>query len=113
MDKYGVPGTEANAMILAVDEVCANLIIHAHDCNINDHIELRVTVTDGKEFTFDIIDNAKGFDISKYKEPTLNELIQAKKKGGVGLILVRKIMDSIKLLEENGLSVYRLHKSFS
>ena len=113
MEKYDVPATEANAMILAVDEVCANLIIHAHDCNRTDHIELRVTVTGGKDFTFDILDSEKGFDISKYKEPTLNELIQAKKKGGVGLITLRKNMDSIKLLEEDGLSVYRLHKSFS
>ena len=58
MARYSVPGTEANAMILAVDEVCANLIIHAHDCNVNDHIELRVNVENGKEFTFDILYNA-------------------------------------------------------
>jgi serine/threonine-protein kinase RsbW len=112
MDSYDVPGREANAMILAVDEVCANLIIHAHNCNITDHIDLHVTVKNDREFTFEIFDYAKGFDISQYKEPTLNALIQAKKKGGVGLILVRKIMDSIKLEEKDGLSIYRLHKSF-
>ena len=113
MQKHDVDETEANAMILAVDEVCANLIIHAHDCNPMETIDLEVTVKKGRDFTFDIIDNVKVFDISKYKEPTLNELIQARKKGGVGLILVRRIMDNIQLITRDGLSIYRLQKSFA
>lgn len=112
MDKYDIPEKEAGALILAVDEVLANLIIHAHDCNPDDSLNLIVRVEGGKEFTFYIIDDAKGFDITRYKEPTLNELIQAKKKGGVGLILVRKIMDNIKLIKREGFSIYRLHKKF-
>ena len=37
--KYNISDLEAHKMVLAVDEVCANLIIHANNCNQNEHLE--------------------------------------------------------------------------
>ena len=41
---YDLPSLETHKLVLAVDEVCANLIIHANNCNPNEFLELNVEV---------------------------------------------------------------------
>ena len=108
----GVPDILSNTLVLAVDEVCANLIIHSHHCNPNEHLELKVKVEghDEKEIIFDIIDHGDGFDISDYKEPLLSDIVKQGKKGGIGLMLVKRIMDEIELIKGKNKNTYRLHK---
>ena len=100
---------DINSLILAVDEMCANIIIHTHNCNPKESIELSIDIQpDG--IVFEIEDNGSGFDISEYREPSLKDIIHNKKKGGLGLILVRRIMDEIKLIRNNNRNIYRLYK---
>lgn len=109
LDDHQVPEMEKNTIVLAVDEVCANLIIHSHNCNPREQLELKVNIN-GKSITFDIIDKGIGFNIENYKEPSLNEIVKQKKKGGIGLMLVKRIMDEIEFIEGDKINVYRLHK---
>lgn len=105
-----IPEVTVNTLILAVDEVCANLIIHSHNCNPDDHLELKVRLNGKSEITFDIIDYGDGFNINEYKEPLISDIVRQKRKGGIGLMLVRRIMDEIELIEGKKKNVYRLHK---
>jgi len=102
-------------LILAVDEVCANLIIHSHNCNDHESFDLLIKIDQNKGITFDIIDNGIGFNIAKYKEPSLSEIIKSKKKGGVGLMLVRRIMDDVeyKCDTHKNICVLRLFKKMN
>lgn len=109
LDTHKVPELEKNTIVLAVDEVCANLIIHSHNCNAREQLELKVDIS-GKNVTFDIIDNGIGFNIENYKEPSLNDIVKQKKKGGIGLMLVKRIMDEIEFIQGDQTNVYRLHK---
>jgi len=110
LSENAIPEVTVNTLILAVDEVCANLIIHSHNCNPDDHIELKVKVTGNSEITFDIIDRGDGFNISDYQEPLISDIVKQKRKGGIGLMLVRRIMDEIELIQGKKKNVYRLHK---
>ena len=110
MSENSIPEVTVNTLVLAVDEVCANLIIHSHKCNPNDHLELNVKVDGKTEITFDIIDRGDGFNIANYKEPLISDIVKQKRKGGIGLMLVRRIMDEIELIEGKNKNVYRLHK---
>lgn len=102
---------EINQMVLAVDEICANLIIHSNYCNANEAINLEVFVEkDG--VTFEISDEGEKFDIKKYKEPSIQEVVQTKKKGGIGLMLVRRIMDKVEFKNEEEKNTCILHKRF-
>jgi len=112
LSKHEVPELELNTIVLAVDEVCANLIIHSHNCNAKEQLELKVSFIDDK-IIFDIIDNGIGFNIKNYKEPSLFDIVQQKKKGGIGLMLVRRIMDDIEFIEGEKTNVYRLCKNLS
>ena len=99
-----------NPLVLAVDEVCANLIIHSYSCNPEKSIEVNIIFYDRKKVVFEIKDQAGGFDIRKHKEPDIEEIIKARKKGGVGLLLVKRIMDEIDFKSSNGYSIIRLTK---
>ena len=108
--EISIPEMTVNTLVLAVDEVCANLIIHSHNCNADDHIELKVKINGTSEITFEIIDNGVGFNISEYQEPSISDLIRDKRKGGMGLMLVKRIMDEIELIKGEKKNVYRFHK---
>ena len=97
-------------MVLAVDEVCTNLIIHSHKCNANDSIEL--SIKNQKEgITFEIIDRgAMYFDFANYKNPDLQQLIKNGRNGGVGLMLVKRLMDKVEVEYKDTHSTWRLYK---
>ncbi len=98
-----------NQVILAVEEVCANLIIHSHECNPENFIQLDVT-KDKHKITFEIKDSGKAFNILEYQVPQLADVIKEKKKGGVGIILVKKIMDLIEFESTPHQNICRLTK---
>lgn len=104
-----LPEIDIHSMVLAVDEVCANLIIHSNNCSLDNSIEVIMTIKKD-QIVFDIIDHGVGFDIRDYPEPDINKIIKAKKKGGVGLMLVKRIMDEIDFIRKNDHSVVRLTK---
>ena len=110
LSENSIPEVTINSLVLAVDEVCANLIIHSHNCNPEDHIELKVRVSGKSKITFDIIDHGVGFNIGDYQEPSISDIVKQKRKGGIGLMLVRRIMDEIELIKGKEQNVYRLHK---
>ena len=110
LSENSIPEVTVNTLVLAVDEVCANLIIHSHNCDPNEQIELKVKVNGKSEITFDIIDHGDGFNIGDYEEPSISDIVKQKRKGGIGLILVRRIMDEIEYIKGDKKNVYRLHK---
>jgi len=110
LSENAIPDVTVNALVLAVDEVCANLIIHSHNCNPDENIELKVKFDGKSEITFDIIDHGVGFNISDYEEPLISDIIKQKRKGGIGLMLVKRIMDEIEFIKGEKKNVYRLHK---
>jgi serine/threonine-protein kinase RsbW len=98
-------------LMLAVEEVCANLIIHSHDCNGEDYINLEVKEYPEK-IIFEIKDQGKAFNILDYEIPDLIKVKGEKRKGGLGIILVKKIMDEIEFESASGVNTCRLIKWF-
>jgi serine/threonine-protein kinase RsbW len=103
---------DINSLVLAVDEVCANLMIHSHQCNPSKCIELFVNIEE-EEIIFEIRDTGNGFNFKEYKEPSIEEIIIEKKKGGLGLMLVKRIMDHIEYIENKNSNIYRLRKKLA
>lgn len=96
-------------MVLAVDEVCANIIIHSNNCSPDQTLEVTLEIKIDR-VEYEVIDNGIGFDIRKYPEPDLDEIIKTKRKGGVGLMLVKRIMDEIDFYSRKGKSIVKLTK---
>jgi serine/threonine-protein kinase RsbW len=70
-----------------------------------------VDVNKKNGITFYIIDHGDGFNIGDYEEPSISEIVRTKRKGGIGLMLVRRIMDDIEFIKEKQKNIYRLHKN--
>ena len=113
LDKHGLSELDISAIVLAVDEICANLIIHSNSCNPDESIILQMEVKDDKEVFFEITDQGKAFDIKQYKEPTIEEIIKTKKKGGLGLLLVKRIMDNIEFKTDTDKNTCLLYKKIN
>ena len=95
-----------NQIILAIDEICANLIIHASNKDSNKKIEIILELDPNKqELNIRILDDGLHFDYSNYKEPFIEDIISSKQKGGIGLFLVRKIMDKVEFLKDGGKNI--------
>ncbi|MFT7031844.1 MAG: serine/threonine-protein kinase RsbW [Cyclobacteriaceae bacterium] len=108
----GFSDIEVHKVVLAVDEVCANLIIHSNKCNPSESLEIFIEANKEGTVTFDIVDYGIGFNYNNYKEPNLEEIVRKRRKGGLGIMLVKKIMDSVEFSQENDKNVCRLMKKF-
>jgi len=80
---------------LAVDEACTNIIKHAYNGSIDKNIKIRID-TSPKKFTVIIRDNGKSFDPELISEPNIEESQKMKKGGGLGMFLMKKLMDEVK-----------------
>ncbi|PRY89237.1 ATP-binding protein [Mongoliibacter ruber] len=101
---------ESMQVILAVEEVCANLIIHSHECNPTEFIELNVMRKNGS-IVIEIKDYGRGFNILEYQEPNIDQVLKTKRKGGLGIMLVKKIMDKIEFESNGTKNICRLFKN--
>jgi len=107
---HGVTDVVMNEIVLAIDEMCSNLMIHAHHCNPDHMLELHIRVPKKTELIFEIVDDGNVFDINNFMEPDLDNLVQEKRKGGLGIRLVKSIMDTVEYLHMGGKNVCRLTK---
>lgn len=105
----GLSDVEISAIVLAMDEMCSNLMIHAHHCNPDHLLELHV-ITGGQKVVFEIVDDGTVFNINDFNTPALDNLIHEKRKGGLGIRLVKSIMDDVEYLSREGRNVCRLTK---
>lgn len=99
-----------NEIVLAIDEMCSNLMIHAHNCDPEHMLELSIITKEKGQVVFEIEDDGTVFDINTFNEPDLDNLIHIKRKGGLGIRLVKTIMDKIEYESRDGKNICRLTK---
>ncbi|WP_299825561.1 ATP-binding protein [uncultured Pontibacter sp.] len=109
LQTYALSDIMTNQIVLAVDEICANLIIHANHENPDKFIHLAIK-KQKEMLVFEISDNGLAFQRSKYKEPNIEENIRMGKKGGVGIALVNRIMDKVEFETNDTQNVCVLYK---
>jgi serine/threonine-protein kinase RsbW len=91
----GLPmGTVENIM-LAVDEACTNIIKHAYKSSPEGKIILNIDY-DEKKFTITIIDYGKSFEPNSVPLPNLQKYYREHKVGGLGIYLMKSLMDDVK-----------------
>jgi serine/threonine-protein kinase RsbW len=88
-------------IILAVDEACTNIIKHAYKYLPDGKIILNLK-TDKKTFTIDIIDYGKSFEPGLVPNPDLQKYFNEKRVGGLGMYLMKSLMDEVKYISVPG-----------
>jgi len=110
-DRAGFSKSETNNTKLAVDEACTNIIKHAYRDNGGD-IRIDVQAEPGK-IEINIFDRGEPFDWSKVKEPDLDLYVEIGKKGGLGIYLMNRLMDSLSYSAAPGGNRLYMSKSSS
>ncbi|MFZ5908804.1 MAG: ATP-binding protein [Chloroflexota bacterium] len=90
----GFSGKEIYSIQLATDEACTNIIEYAYEGEGDNKIEVNCTWS-GEEFNIVICDWGKSFDPSSVPEPNLTDDLSRRKIGGLGMYLMRRLMDQV------------------
>lgn len=101
---------EISLIILAVDEICSNIIIHANHCDETKFLEMIIAISPSS-VEVSILDKGDLFDYQSYNEPKLEALVNEKRKGSLGLMLVRRIMDKVEFKKEGADNICVMHRS--
>jgi serine/threonine-protein kinase RsbW len=80
---------------LAVDEACSNIIDHAYQGQEKGEIECTIQVETGK-LTITLRDQGEPFSPEQIPQPQLKLPLHKIKRRGVGLYLIRKMVDEFK-----------------
>ena len=92
---FGFSDEDAANIVLAVDEACTNIIKHAYQYATDKEIEVSV-VPKNRSFEIRIYDNGRSFDPATIRQPDLKEHIGHRKRGGLGVYLMKKLMDKVE-----------------
>jgi len=97
----GFDEKEIGKLEIAVDEACANVIEHAYGHDVSKEVIIRVRVSE-EILTIDIEDTGNGFDPSTVNQEELEQLISQRKTGGLGMRLMKTLMDEVRYEIEPG-----------
>ena len=109
LSQKGISDQDSYMTVLAVDEICANLMIHSNSCDKAMQINLDLTFR-GDQLQITITDYGISFNFDNHVDPALENLVSDKRKGGLGLVLVKKIMDNVSYESYNGYNSWVLSK---
>jgi serine/threonine-protein kinase RsbW len=90
----GMDEMDVAKLELAVDEACSNVMEHAYNADATQEVSIRATV-DGRSVQIEVIDTGKGFDPAAVEQSKLEDLISAKRTGGLGMRLMKSFMDEV------------------
>lgn len=124
-NEFQFPSKILKQLLVVVDEVFTNIVVHGYICNKeevpnSEHAEIK----NGKEciilhFSFDItkkilvlkfIDTARAYNPLEVKEPDIYADLEGRAVGGLGIFLVKKLMDSVEYMREDGRNILILQK---
>ena len=90
----GFDDKEIYSVQLAADEAASNIIEHAYEGVADGQIELTCEMR-GAELVIAMQDHGKFFDSTKVKKPDLKADLSERQIGGLGIFLMRKLMDKV------------------
>ncbi|MEE9312929.1 MAG: ATP-binding protein [Planctomycetota bacterium] len=105
IERSSLPQADANKVVLAVDEAVANTIQHGYEGRDDGTVEVQIEA-DGKKFSVKIRDNGLSYDAaagsSIKADLDLNAHIQSGNKRGLGLFIMRRVMDEVRYTSREG-----------
>lgn len=112
---FGFNEEDAYKISLAVDEACTNLIRYAYHLDASRKICINIE-TSSEQFVVNILDEGSPFNPLEIQPPEMGKYFKEFRRGGLGIHLMRSVMDKIEYYpsETKGSpNVLKLFKSIS
>ena len=96
-----------NKIEMASEEIFTNIADYAYE-NEPGKVNIAVSAADGIKITFE--DNGKPFNPTEYPAPDLEKPLKDREIGGLGLFLVKQVMDKVEYTRENDKNILVISK---
>jgi serine/threonine-protein kinase RsbW len=93
--EVGFGEEDISKIALAVDEACTNIIKHAYKYDPNQRITITVQRRNGA-FEVAIRDSGSDFHPENIPTPDMREYLEHYRRGGLGVYLMRSLMDKVE-----------------
>lgn len=110
--KMGIEKTHARKLRLAVEEAVVNVINYAYPVGTEGTVEVRL-MSNAHRIKMMIIDSGVAFDPTSKEKVDTTLLAEERQIGGLGILLVRELMDSINYEREDGKNILTLIKNLN
>lgn len=97
----GMKSDAVENIILAVDEACTNIIRHAYKSVPDGELIIKTKSTVSR-FVVSITDYGKSFEPEMIPEPDLQKYYRQRRVGGLGMYLMKTLMDDVKYVSIPG-----------
>jgi anti-sigma regulatory factor (Ser/Thr protein kinase) len=91
---------------LAVEEALVNIFNYAYP-DASGEVEVNC-IADHDHFTIEIIDSGIPFDITSLPNPDLTADVEDRKIGGLGIFLIKKMVDEVRYHRDNNRNILNL-----
>ena len=108
-EKLGIEKSLARQLRLAVEEAVVNVIDYAYPIGTEGDIEVKM-MSDGHTLRFQVIDSGVAFDPTEKEKTDTTLSAEDRRIGGLGILLVRELMDSVNYERTDGKNVLTLIK---
>lgn len=109
MERLGIDAKLGKQIKLAVEESVVNVMDYAYPPEMTGDIEIQAT-SDNEWLKFVIKDNGVAFDPTEKEKADTTLSVEDRPVGGMGILLVRELMDSINYERTGGKNVLTLKK---
>ncbi|MFO7891180.1 MAG: ATP-binding protein [bacterium] len=107
--KVGFKKDDIHKIELAVDEACTNVIQHAYKDKTKKPIDVAIKL-DFEKLSIIITDRGEGFDFKEIDVPDMEEYLAELRVGGLGIYLMRTLMDEVDYKKSKGKNQVRMVK---
>lgn len=100
-EQSGLSERALGELELAVDEACTNVIEHAYGHDSTKEVVIRA-MFDEEEIRIEVIDTGRGFEPDQIESLEVDELVEKRRTGGLGMRLMKTLMDEVHYELEPG-----------
>jgi len=105
--KTGYEHEIQNKIEMASEEIFTNIANYAY-ADEGGKVKIAVSIIDGIKITFE--DNGRPFNPTEYPAPDLEKPLKDREIGGLGLYIVKQVMDKVEYTRENDKNILIISK---
>jgi anti-sigma regulatory factor (Ser/Thr protein kinase) len=110
--EHELPADVLFKLNVSLDEVLTNIISYGYDDEDEHQIDIRVTL-DREAIAVRVEDDGRAYNPLETPAPDLAADIDERPIGGLGVHIVRSMMDALEYRRENGRNVFTMRKRLS
>ena len=110
LQNHGTEGKVQRQIAIAVEEIFVNIAHYAYDPETGNAV-IRISI--GDEVNIEFEDKGNPYNPLEKTDPDTSLKAKDRKIGGLGVFMVKKIMDSVDYRFENGKNLLKIRKTIA